>query len=196
MAFYLAALAFSLGLIGLSAFLGDQGDHGDGSHGDAGGDHVHSGPLGDLLSLRFLTWGLGGLGSTGAALTLLGVSPALRLPVAIGMGLLVGAGTTFLFRKLRSLSSGSPAAPASLLDKEAVVVMALRPGALGKVLVVSDGQEIEFLARGDATLELPPGTRVVIVKFDGEVAEVRLAPWNEIDQPQTARRANAAGLLE
>lgn len=182
MTFYLAALAFSLGLIGISAFLGDHGDHGgDGDHGDAA--HGLHGPLGDLLSLRFLTWGLGGLGSTGAALTLLGVSPALRLPVAITMGLLVGTGTTFLFRKLRSLSSGAPATPASLLEKEAVVVMALRPGALGKVRVLSDGQEIELLARGDATLELPPASRVVIVKFDGEVAEVRLAPWQEEESP-------------
>lgn len=188
MTFYLAALAFSLVLIGVSAFSGHDHDGGDGDghdHGghdhvghDHGGDVLH-GPLGDVLSLRFLTWGLGGLGLTGSALTLLGVATPFRLPVSLGVGVVVGLGTTFLFRKLRTLTAGAPAAPESLLGQEAVVVMPLKPGALGKIRLRSGGSDVELLAQGGDDALLPADSRVVIVRFRDEVAEVRPAPWTD-----------------
>ncbi len=183
MTFYLGALAFSLVLIGVSAFSGHDHDGGDGDghdhvgH-DHGGDLLH-GPLGDVLSLRFLTWGLGGLGLTGTALTLLGVASPLRFPVALGVGIAVGLGTTFLFRKLRTLSAGAPAAPESLLGQEAVVVMPLKPGALGKIRLRSGGNDVELLAQGGDDALLPADSRVVIVRFRDEVAQVRPAPWTD-----------------
>ncbi len=199
---YLAALAFGLVLIGASLFAGhgdtDSGTdvHGDGAQighdlGDGtadahGGGHDahghgdgHANPLSSLLSVRFWTYALGAFGMTGTALVVAGLPAPLHVPIAGAMGVTIGGGAAWLFRKLRLASAGTPVSTDSLLGKEAEVVLPLASERLGKVRMRIGEQDVEFPARGSAEDTLDNRSRVIVVRFRDGVAEVRPAPWKE-----------------
>ena len=176
---YLAALAFGLVLIGASVLQGDGGGHdsGDG-HGDGHGDADHGAFLTNLLSLRFWTYALGAFGMAGTALSLLGVKPAVHVPAAVVLGVVVGAGVAALFRQLGSGTSTGPASTESFLGTEGEVVLPLLPDGLGKIRLHVGEQDLEVPARtGGEPIEIRE--RVVVVRFRDGVAEVEPAPWKE-----------------
>lgn len=179
LALYAGALAFGLLLIGASALgVGDGHGHGDaGSHGH--GDADHGGFLTNLLSLRFWTFALGAFGMTGTLLTLLKVTPAVAAAAAGALGVAVGGLTSAAFNALRRASAASPVAAENLLGAEAEVVLALRPGRLGKIRLHLSGQDTELVARAGEEDDLAAASRVVVVRFAEGVAEVRPAPWKE-----------------
>ena len=178
---YLAALAFGLVLIGASVFQGDGGGH-DSGHGDGdghgGGDADHGAFLTNLLSLRFWTYALGAFGMAGTALTLLGVKPALHVPVAVALGGVVGAGVAALFRSLGRGSATSPASTEAFLGSEGEVVLPLLPEGVGKIRLHVGEQDLELPARtGGSPIQIRE--RVVVVRFRDGVADVEPAPWKE-----------------
>lgn len=176
---YLAALAFGLVLIGASVLQGDGDGHdsgqGDG-HGD--GDADHGAFLTNLLSLRFWTYALGAFGMAGTALTLLGVKPALHIPVSVVLGGVVGAGVAALFRSLGRGAATGPASTEAFLGSEGEVVLPLLPDGLGKIRLHVADQDVEVPARtGGEAIQIRE--RVVVVRFRDGVAEVEPAPWKE-----------------
>jgi membrane protein implicated in regulation of membrane protease activity len=180
---YLAALAFGLVLIGASVFQGDGGGHDSGhgdadGHGEGHGDADHGAFLTNLLSLRFWTYALGAFGMTGTALSLLGVSVGVHVPVSVALGFVVGAGVAALFRSLGRGSATSPASTESFLGTEGEVVLPLLPDGLGKIRLHVGDQDVEVPARtGGVPIEIRE--RVVVVRFREGIAEVEPAPWKE-----------------
>jgi membrane protein implicated in regulation of membrane protease activity len=178
---YLAALAFGLVLIGASVLQGDGGGHGagDGTADDhGGGDADHGAFLTNLLSLRFWTYALGAFGMAGTALSLLGVKPALHVPVSLVLGVVVGTGVAALFRSLGRGAATSPASTEAFLGTEGEVVLPLLPEGLGKIRLHVGEQDVELPARtGSAPIQIRE--RVVVVRFREGVAEVEPAPWKE-----------------
>ena len=189
LAVYLAALAFGLILIGASAFSGDGDAHGDAHAGETGAgdahddahaaDVPHGALVSNLVSLRFWTYALGAFGMTGTALHFLKVPPAAHVPLAAGMGLLVGGATAWLFRKLRTAAASSPASEEGFLGREAEVVLSLLPEKLGKIRLRIGEQDVELPARGGEEDRLDTRSKVIVVRFRDGVAEVRPAPWKE-----------------
>ena len=176
---YLAALAFGLVLIGASVLQGDGDGHdsgqGDG-HGD--GDADHGAFLTNLLSLRFWTYALGAFGMAGTALSLLGVEPALHVPVSVVLGGVVGAGVAALFRSLGRGAATGPASTEAFLGSEGEVVLPLLPDGLGKIRLHVGEQDVELPARtGSDPIQIRE--RVVVVRFRDGIAEVEPAPWKE-----------------
>lgn len=178
---YLAALAFGLVLIGASVLQGDGGGHesGDGTADDhGGGDADHGAFLTNLLSLRFWTYALGAFGMSGTALSLLGVKPALHVPVSVVLGVVVGTGVAALFRSLGRGAATSPASTEAFLGSEGEVVLPLLPDGLGKIRLHVGEQDVELPARtGSEPIQIRE--RVVVVRFRDGVAEVEPAPWKE-----------------
>jgi membrane protein implicated in regulation of membrane protease activity len=180
---YLAALAFGLVLIGASVFQGDGGGHDSGhgdvdGHGDGHGDADHGAFLTNLLSLRFWTYALGAFGMAGTALSLLGVSVGVHVPVSVVLGFVVGAGVAALFRSLGRGSATSPASTEAFLGSEGEVVLPLLPDGLGKIRLHVGDQDVEVPARtGGVPIEIRE--RVVVVRFREGVAEVEPAPWKD-----------------
>jgi hypothetical protein len=180
---YLAALAFGLVLIGASVLQGDGAGHDSGhdtghDDGHGGGDADHGAFLTNLLSLRFWTYALGAFGMAGTALTLLGVKPALHVPVSVVLGGVVGAGVAALFRSLGRGAATGPASTDAFLGSEAEVVLPLLPEGLGKIRLHVGEQDVELPARtGGEPIQIRE--RVVVVRFRDGVADVEPAPWKE-----------------
>ena len=175
---YLAALAFGLVLIGASVVHGDGGGHDTGDGDGHVGDADHGAFLTNLLSLRFWTYALGAFGMAGTALTLLGVAPAIHVPVAVVLGGVVGGGVAALFRQLGSGTATAPASTETFLGSEGEVVLPLLPDGLGKIRLRVGEQDLEVPARtGGPPIEIRE--RVVVVRFRDGVAEVEPAPWKE-----------------
>ncbi|MCG3193213.1 MAG: hypothetical protein DIJKHBIC_02463 [Thermoanaerobaculia bacterium] len=190
---YLAALAFGAVFIVASLVAGagsGEGDHDAGASGegvagataeDVAGDAAHhdEGMLPKVLSLRFWTYSLGAFGMTGTALSLLGTSPALHVPLSLAMGFGVGTVVCWVFRKLQKGSAAAPVDSSSVLGTEGEVVLPLLPGKVGKIRVRLANQDLEFLARSGEDAALETRKKVVVVRMENGVAEVRSAPWKD-----------------
>lgn len=194
---YLAALAFGAVFIVASLVAGagsGEGDHDAGASGegvagdaaegnaeDAAGDAAHhdEGMLPKVLSLRFWTYSLGAFGMTGTALSMLGTSPALHVPLSLAMGFGVGTVVCWVFRKLQKGSAAAPVDSSSVLGTEGEVVLPLLPGKVGKIRVRLANQDLEFLARSGEDAALETRKKVVVVRMENGVAEVRSTPWKD-----------------
>jgi membrane protein implicated in regulation of membrane protease activity len=198
---YLAAFGFGVVLIGAAVLFGD-GDHDAEKdfdfHGDvdvdvdvdvdadADMDHDHDVDhiAADVthglvrkrwlpfLSMRFWTYALGTGGATGTALTALGLASVIHVPVALGTGLVLGWTAAWSFRKLKQATADSTVRPATLKGASAKVVLAIRPGAIGKIRLHIQGQTIELLARSPETREIERHSTVLIVRVDENTAIV------------------------
>lgn len=185
---YLTALAFGAVFIVASLVSGAESeghDHGIGSEASDGGDvggaapHHEDGVLPKVLSLRFWTYTLGAFGMTGTALTFLGTASVIHIPLSIVTGLGVGTAVCWVFRKLQRGSFAAPVDSSAVLGTEGEVVLPLLPGKVGKIRVRLADQDLEFLARSGAEEALEAKKRVVVVRMENGVAEVRSAPWKD-----------------
>ncbi len=198
---YLAAFGFGVVLIGAAMVLGDH-DHdvdkdidfaGDidvdvdvdaDADADVDVDHVAGdAPHGverkrwvPFFSARFWTYALGTGGATGSALTFLGLPAAIHLPAALGSGLVLGWIAAWSFRKLKHATADSTIRPATLKGTEGRVVLAIRPGAIGKIRLHVQGQSIELLARTREDRVLEAKEPVLIVQVDEDTAVVTPVP--------------------
>ena len=99
------------------------------------------------------------------------LSTTAHLTLASAMGLLVGWFAALLFHQLKNTTVDSSASINELAGKEAVVVLAIRPGSTGKVRVRIKEQDLEIAATSNHPDALDIDQRVTIVNSkDGQVA--------------------------
>jgi membrane protein implicated in regulation of membrane protease activity len=145
--------------------------------GDAGdGTMAH-----EFFSVRALSYFLAGFGATGFLVGVFTDASFLStLLWAAATGIIASGSAALLYGWLRETESGVVATTSDHLSGlPARVVVSVTPGSRGKVLVVSDGREVELLARlyGSADPECPRGSTVVIVEMEGETALVTPAAF-------------------
>jgi hypothetical protein len=198
---YGLALGFGAIVVGLSFFGShDMGDGADiGSHDVDLGAPGHDGPLdqalegvlqaadvaqkaadaaGDtpsamwlLTSMRFWSYGLFAFGLTGLVLGCVGVPWEGLWAGMAGVG--AGAAAALAFGRLRGQTVTSPVHHAHLAGQRGVVVIAVRPGAPGKVAVTTLAGRVELPATTSDAEALPEGARVTLSAVRGGVAVVR-----------------------
>jgi hypothetical protein len=210
LALYLAALGFGVTVIGALLMLGggkdsDGGgdaDHGaEADHGDAGikADHAHApavkgdllrlGPAGALLSVRFWTFCLAAFGATGTLSTLVGVDQIVTFVASLVTGLFVGYGAHLLFRSLQQDRVSGDTELTGLAGEDATVVVAVRPGARGKIRIQRASGTRELMATTRDTTALEPGARVLVIEVKEGVADVTGTGDSELESTRRAAHA-------
>jgi len=205
LALYLATLGFGSTLILASLLLGghgnDDADHGDHDHDH---DHDHDGAeaeaeaeahadhgVGDeghhvgeidhvwlpFLSLRFWTFGMATFGLAGTLLTLLSVPQVLAAVVSALVGLGFGTLAAWFFRALRTDAVSGATSLDHVAGEEARVVLAIRPGQPGKIVLQTLAGRVEMLATTRDLEPIQAGSAVIVAQVRGGVADVsRLTP--------------------
>ena len=109
------------------------------------------------------SYGVCVFGVTGSILIRMNLSTTAHLTLASAMGLLVGWFAALLFHQLKNTTVDSSASINELAGKEAVVVLAIRPGSTGKVRVRIKEQDLEIAATSNHPDALDIDQRVTIV---------------------------------
>ena len=148
-----------------------------------------------ILSMRFWTFGLATFGMSGTLLSLLSWPSGLAFALASAVGVGIGWAAALLFRRLKSESVSAPTTLASYRGEEARVLLTIRPGGRGKIVLQGPEGRVEMMARSDVGDPIAPDSRVVIVAVVDGVAEV--APHmdeaaKKAERALAARRAKAA----
>ena len=125
-----------------------------------------------FLSLRFWTFGLASFGATGALLTISVLPGLASLIVAAPTGLAIGTGVAALFRYLKKSATGQVSSTRSFRGREARVLLAIRPGGMGKIRIEVDGPDVDMLARTKENTEIPIQSKVLVITVEDGVAEV------------------------
>lgn len=198
---YLFCLALGAVLLGASLFLGGDGDLDadadadldldgdadvDAGADDAGGFEWSVLPFG---SLRFWTFLVGTFGLMGVLLDLMGVPALLALAVALATGLGVGWGAFRLFRWLAREEVSGAVHLSSYVEHEARVLVPVRRGGLGKIVVDRPSGRVELLATTRDARDIEVGGRVLVVSVDreGRAEVTALAPPGRADAPRQHR---------
>lgn len=134
------------------------------------------GPWLPFLSIRFWTFSAAAFGLTGLLLTLFGIPEILGALIAAAMGLSVGLGAAWVFRQIKTDTVSGDVDLRRLIGQEARVLLPVRPGDMGKVVVRTMGGHIELLAITRDTQVLEPGSTVLIAHVDKGVADVTSLP--------------------
>ncbi|MEQ1503925.1 MAG: hypothetical protein ABMB14_16910 [Myxococcota bacterium] len=218
LALYLAALGFGGTMILVSLLLGgadkdlshaDGGadhdashDHDGSAHHDGSVDHDHDHGAHEaadkdavagwwLLSLRFWTFGLAAFGLAGSLLTLFAVPAILTALVALVAGGGAGLGAATFFRALNRDSVSGEVDLGRLAGEEGRVVLPIRPGAEGKIVVASMSGRVELIATTRDAEMIPVGTPVIIAGVTGGIADVSRLPGAVPGAHQDAERRAA-----
>jgi membrane protein implicated in regulation of membrane protease activity len=174
LALYVGTLVLGGSLIAASAFgVGKDVDAHDvdGSHDIAHGADVAA-ILGLFASLRFWTFAMACFGATGIVTELAGLPTVIGLPIAALVGVFLGLGAALVFRTLAVDTVDSSIDARTLAGREAEVLLAVAPGAVGKLRVEHQGQLLDMPCRAPGEAHLARGRRVMIVAVKGGVAEV------------------------
>jgi membrane protein implicated in regulation of membrane protease activity len=185
--FYIISGVVGLALIVMSLFGGEghghdhdiSNGHGvDVSHPEAaqpGDSHgtEGAGPWIPFFSIRFWTYFFGAFGLCGVLLSLLIKTPEpMAAMMSGGTGLVIGLIVSYSMRLLQKSNLDSSVSPAELMGKEAQVVVALRPGQIGRVRLSVKGEILELLATCDEPISMEMGSFAVIVDMDGDRVKV------------------------
>jgi membrane protein implicated in regulation of membrane protease activity len=187
---YLASLLFGGILIGASLFLGGKdADTGGHPHAvekphfdkEAVTDALKSGGGEKIwflfLSMRFWTFFTASFGLTGLLLELLvSLSPASIGAIALLNGLSIGLATAWMFKRLKTDQVSGDIGLTRLVGQEARVVVPIRPGDVGKIVVSTLGGSIELLARTSDERAIDSGATVLVAHVQGGIAEVTVLP--------------------
>ncbi|MCA9492269.1 MAG: hypothetical protein KC621_20190 [Myxococcales bacterium] len=143
-----------------------------------------------FLSLRFWTFGLFTFGLLGTMLTLFGVGTVLTLVAALGGGGVFGFLAYNFFRFLnRDAVSGETQLDA-FAGEEARVVVPVRPGAQGKIVIERMSGRTELLATTRDGRAIEVGESVLIASVRDGVADVsRTAPSERHDKARRAQQS-------
>ncbi len=149
-----------------------------------------------FLSMRFWTFGLGTFGLMGTMLTLAGLPYLLVFLLAVAVGVGLGWGAAHFFRQLKSDQVSAPTSLRHYRGEEARVLLPIRPGGHGKIVVERPDGRVEMLANSSAGTTIERGSTVVIVSVRDGIAEV--APEISdaqvaLERAQRAAAAKAAG---
>lgn len=177
LSFYLLTAILGGTLVVFSAIAGaDDGadtDHDTDASGDQDGETSDAGAWVAIFSLRFWTYTLGALGSTGALLTWLTDLPSgLTFAASSLTGLFAGFSISTAMRLLKRTQNSSLPDRRSLLGSAARVLVTVRPHEIGKIRLDVGGEILDLLAVTDSERALEPGTQVVVVALEGDKARV------------------------
>lgn len=164
---YLTLFFVGLVFVVLSGLLGDIFGGGDeisaGTDGDMGGGDVPS-----PFSPRILAAGATGFGAGGGISLILGVPDYVSVLCAVG-GLVGVGGVVYLFLLGLAKQQGSThTRRQTLVGLTGTVVTTVRPGGVGEVSVIAEGQSMVYLARTTGDQGLAPGQTVDVVGLAGE----------------------------
>lgn len=154
-------------------------DHDSGEHGEADSGHEGSSWAEGLLfflSMRFWTFALASFGLAGTLTHLLGLPLIVGLPTSLGLGLVSGYSVAKLFQYLRRSTMGTAVSARSLVGSEARVLLPVGPEKMGKVRMLSQGQDIDLPAITHQGALLPIHARVLVVDVNDGVAEIAAVP--------------------
>ena len=185
---YLASLLFGSIVIVASLTLGGRDAEHPGGH-DAGHDgehdadghanaHGHMGSAAEqvwvlFLSIRFWTFFAASFGLTGLILELWGAIPSFIVaPIALADGLAMGLVVSALFKRLKTDSVSGEIGLAHLVGQEARVLVPIRPGDIGKIVVSTQGGRVELLARSRDHRVIDSGATVLVAHVDIGIADV------------------------
>lgn len=145
-----------------------------------------------FLSLRFWTFGLASFGLTGLLLSFLSVGQVSTLVAAVVAGGGIGTAAAWFFRQIKSDSVSGEIGFERLAGEEARVLLTVRPGSRGKIVVQSASGRIEMMATTRDEKPIERGARVLIAQVRDGVADVsRLTPSRKGDA-ERRRSAQAA----
>ncbi len=173
-ALYIICAAVGVILALLAAFGGDhEGEV------DAGGDghDDHNGHDWQVwvpfFSLRFWTYLLGAFGLTGLLLERLSAVPTASIPgFAVATGVVCGFGITMLVRLMRRAESNTNAGVKDMLGIEGQILVAVRPGQLGKIRCRIKGDLLDLIAISDDGVTIETGQSAIVVAIEGHQARV------------------------
>lgn len=183
--FYIVAGLVGGLLILVSLFGASHGHDGDGhvefdAHGhESGSDHVgahdggHDGPWIPFFSVRFWTYFMMAFGLCGLLLSRwIGTPEPIAAYMSGGTGLLVGLMVSYGMRALSRQDLDSSVSHKELMGKEAQVLVAIRPGQMGRVRLSLKGEILDVLAVGDDTTSIEAGEAAIIVDMEGDRVKV------------------------
>lgn len=126
-----------------------------------------------VLSLRFLTYGSCFFGLTGLVLGATGLAgPGLTLGLASGMGFACGYAASWLFRRLRSDRGARAMGSQHTVGVLGTVLVPVGTARPGKVRCRLRGQDFDLIATSMDKGDLDRGTRVLVVGFEDDAAQV------------------------
>jgi hypothetical protein len=190
---YVYLFAFALGglLLLASIFLGDKdGGHDAGHDADADADGpsnpaslAHdgaddhgglSGLFSAFLSLRFWMFFLAFFGLTGLVLDGLDIvaNQTVSLALAIGMGVLTGEVTVFVFRRLAHSETSTAASAHDYVGKSGRVLIGFGGGTLGKLRLTLKGTTVDVLATSDEERPFAAGEEALVIQMNDTTAVV------------------------
>jgi hypothetical protein len=152
----------------------DAEAHDVGASGAAGGSWADGVLL--LLSFRFWTFTLAAFGLCGLLLHVLGVSPILGIPVSTAVGLACGYGVAAMFRYLKRTTTGTALSARSLAGASGSVLLPVGPGKIGKVRLLTGGQDLDLPATTLDPELLAIRSEVLVLAVHDGVAEVTAMP--------------------
>lgn len=159
----------------------DGGHDGQFDIGHGGGHDLHAGHDGDahadvwipFFSLRFWTYLATGFGVTGLLLTWFSsISVGAGAALAGATGLVAGLGVSYAMHYLRSVDTSSTATERDIVGADAKVLVALKPGEVGKVRCNVKGELIDLIAFPDDDQPIEVGADVMIVGIDKDRVRV------------------------
>lgn len=135
-----------------------------------------------ILSMRSATYFLFAFGAVGLLTGAAGANGVVSLFASVFTGVVAAMSSAALFRYLNRTSSGTVPTDASLVGLTGAVVLPLRRGTGGKIVVYRAGREIELMARPFADDSGDPETwdQVVVVEVSGGTALV--TPYPDLHQ--------------
>jgi hypothetical protein len=127
-----------------------------------------------FFSLRFWTFFAASFGLIGLGLThLSGMKEPLVGLLSVTIGFAVGLGVSLLFRAaMNVVQSNSSATEQDLMGKEVEVLVAVRPGAPGRIRAVVKGEILDVIAELEGNLPIEAGERAVVVGYERDRARV------------------------
>lgn len=190
---YVYLFTFALGglLLLASIFLGDKDGGHEVSHEadgpsnpsslahDGDGDHgAVAGLFTAFLSLRFWMFFLAFFGLTGLVLDGLDIvqNSTVGLALALGMGLLTGQLTVFVFRRLAHSETSTAAGAHDYIGKSGRVLVAIAAGSLGKLRLTLKGTTVDVLATTDEERPFATGEEALVIQMNDTTAVVARVP--------------------
>ena len=126
-----------------------------------------------FLSLRFWTYFVAFFGLSGVLLSTLTEWGWTAVVVAAGgIGLTTGFGVATFMRLLARTQTDSRIGSGDMVGAEGVVLLAVRPGDVGKVRVQIKGNAIDLIAHIDGDEALDIGAEVVVIGFRENIATI------------------------
>ena len=128
----------------------------------------------DLFSVRTIFLFAAFFGMCGVLLPFANVNEIVRLFASLAVGLTVGIGGNYVIKRVGYAHISSEVTASDLTGRTAKVIIPFGRSDVGKIVLVTKGQRMQFKARGfeEAEEAFVQGEEVVVVRMEGAVAEV------------------------